>query len=239
MKKIIYLLLFSILTLPVSSFSSEQQIPNKMDIDFDKKVMSLDISVLTPEQFYELEGSMISLYSGSGGYFLGEQEIAWLRKAERSFKSKGIKLKDEEYRNFVIANSYFNYNKYARALEEFKNINYQHGIELTEWVISNAGITKGKVNIKEYLGKIPCEATELAKIENDRYLFISYFKGPVYRYDKVNNLHAIVYAPDFKYDWCDHLDFKNGKLFIKLRDIGKPGAKFIFDNTTYRIISLI
>ena len=238
MKKIVVFLMLGILILSSLGFSSKQQIPDKMDIDFDEKIMSLDLSILTPQQFYELEQSIIGLYSGSGGYFLGEQEIAWLRKAEKIFKSKGIKLKDEEYRNFVIADSYFNNDNKDKALEEFKNMDNQQGIELSEWVISNEGITKGKVKIKEYLGKIPCEATELAKTENDRNLFVSYFKGPVYRYDKVNNLHALVYAPDFKYDWCDHLNFKDGKLFIKLRDIGQPGAKFVFDNINHTIVAL-
>jgi len=231
--------MFGLLILPISGFSSEQQIPDKMDTDFDEKLMSLDCSILTPQQFYELEYAIIAGFSGSGGYFLGEEEIAWIRKTVAAFKARNIKLEDEWERDFVIAWSYFGYEKYQKALEEFKNMDNQQGIELTEWFINNKGIKNAKVKITEYLGKIPYEATELVTTENDRYLFASYFKGPVYRYDKVNNLHAIVYAPDFKYDWCDNLDLKDGKLFIKLRDIGEPGAKFIFDNKTHRIISLI
>jgi len=210
-----------------------------MDIDFDEKIRSLDLSMLTPQLFYELEQSIIGLYSGSGGYFLGEEEIAWIRETVAAFKARNIKLKDECERDFVIAWSYFNDEEYKKALNEFKKIKNQTGVELTEWAIENKGIKNGKLKIKEYLGKIPCEATELAKTENDRYLFVSYYKGSVYRYDKANNLHALVYAPDSQYDWCNHLDFKDGKLFIKLRDWGDPGAKFVFDNMSHKIISLI
>ncbi|MCP4649609.1 MAG: hypothetical protein GY853_05960 [PVC group bacterium] len=238
-KKIIVLLMFSVLILPVSSFSSEQPIPDKYDGDFGEKVMSLDISILTPQQFYELEGSIISLYSGSGGYFLDQDQSEWVERVVDSFKARGIKIEDPHQRSFVIAWSYFNNGEYQKAMQGFKKIKEQGGFELSEWRMKNKGVKNGKIKITEYLGKIPCESTELDEIENDRYLIASYFRGPVYRYDKVKDRHAIVYMPDNSYDWCEDLKFKDGKLFIKLRDTGEPGEKFIFDNTTHKISKLI
>ncbi|MCP4649643.1 MAG: hypothetical protein GY853_06130 [PVC group bacterium] len=238
-KLLIFLVLFSLLFLPISSFSSEQQIPDKYGGDFYEKVMSLDISILTPQQFYELEGSIISLYSGSGGYFLTQDQIEWVQRVVDSFKARDIKIEDPHQRGFIIAWSYFSNGEYQNAMKAFKKIKDQRGFEHSEWRSNNKGVKNGKVEIVEYPGNIPDESTKLAKIENDRYLFVSYFRGPIYRYDKVENLHAIVYMPDSSYDWCDNLNFKDGKLFIKLRDCGEPGAKFVFDNTTHKIISLI
>jgi len=202
--------------------------------DWDK-VLVINPSAVSEEEFYQYESIIIRGFSGSGGYFLGEPEIQWIRKAEESLKSKGIKLKDEWSRNFSIADSYFMAGKYNKALEEFKNMNCQSGIELTEWFISNKGIKNGVVKVKEYPGHIPYEASETARIEDNLYAFIAYFKGPIYRYNKVKNLHAIIYAPNWQYDWCDALNFENGKLTIKLRDCGEAGDTFIFDNSTQEI----
>ncbi|MFH2145389.1 MAG: hypothetical protein ABII75_05085 [Candidatus Omnitrophota bacterium] len=238
MRKVIFFLIISIGVMSAQAFSSEQQIPNRYeDIDFYEKVMALDPYALTPEQFYELEKSIICLFSGSGGYHLGEDEINWIRKTTAAFEARNIKLENARERDFVIAWSYFSDENYQKALEEFKNIDYQQGMELAEWFINNKGIKDGVVNIKEYPGPFEDDMAEV-KAEDNRYVFAAYFKGPVYRYDKMNNLHAIIYAPECQYDWCNQLEFKEGKLFIKLRDIGTPGARFVFDNDTHKIAML-
>jgi len=229
---IILICLIHLTAFAQSSSHTEKNVLTVLDLD---KILVTDSTSVSEKEFYEYSSIIIHGFSGSGGYFLGEPEIQWIRKAEKSLKSKGIKLKDEGNRNFAIADSYFNDSKYNKALEEFKNMKHQLGIELTEWFISNKGIKNGIVNIKEYPGLIPCEASETVRIEDNLYTFIAYFKGPVYRYNKVKNLHAIIYAPDWQYDWCDGLNFENGKLTIKLRDIGEAGDTFIFDNTTQEI----
>ena len=64
------------------------------------------------------------------------------------------------------------------ALEEFKNAGLQDGIELAEWFINNEHMLDGIIKIVEYEGGIPWEgSTEIAKVEDDRYLFIAYFKA--------------------------------------------------------------
>lgn len=212
---------------------TEKNVLIVLDLD---KVLATDSTSVSEKEFYEYASIIIRGFSGSGGHFLDEGAIQWIRNAESSLKSKGIKLKkDEEYRTFAIADSYFNDGKYNKALEEFKNMNYQPGIELAEWFISNKGIENGVIKVKEYSGSIPYEASETARIEDNLYAFIAYFKGPIYRYNKAKNLHAIIYAPGWKYDWCDALNFENGKLTIKLRAIAEVGDTFIFDNASQKI----
>lgn len=233
LRLIILICLISLTAFSQSTADTGKNVLTVLDLD---EVLATDPTSVSEKEFYEYSAIIIHGFSGSGGHFLGEEAIQWIRKAESSLKLKDIKLKkDEEYRNFAIAGSYFNDGKYNKALEEFKNMNYQHEIELTEWFISNKGIKNGVVKIKEYPGPIPCEASETARIEDDLYAFVAYFKGPIYRYDKAKDLHAIIYASDWKYDWCDALNFENGKLTIKLRDITEAGDTFIFDNATQEI----
>ncbi|MFH1505077.1 MAG: hypothetical protein ABIH08_06815 [Candidatus Omnitrophota bacterium] len=236
MKTIHLIILICLIPLTVfaqSSAHTEKNVLTVLDLD---KVLVTDPTSVSKKEFYEYSSIIIHGFSGSGGHFLGEEEIQWIRKAESSLKSKGIKLKkDEEYRNFAIADSYFNDCKYNKALEEFKNMNCQHEIELTEWFINNKGIKNGVVNIKEYPGPIPYEASETARVEDNLYAFIAYFKGPICRYNKVKNLHTIIHVPNWQYNWCDALNFENGKLTIKLRDITEAGDTFVFDNATQEI----
>jgi len=229
---IILICLIHLTAFAQSSSHTEKNVLTVLDLD---KILVTDPTSVSEKEFYEYSPIIIHGFSGSGGHFLGEEAIQWIRKVEKSLKSKGIKLKDERDRNFAIADSYFNHDKYDKALEEFKNMNHQHGIELTEWFINNEGIENGVVNIKEYPGPIPCKAGETARIENNLYAFVAYFKGPIYRYNRVRNLHTIIYVPGWKYDWCDTLNFENGKLTIKLRDIAEVGDTFIFDNATQEI----
>ncbi|MDP1854236.1 MAG: hypothetical protein Q8L26_08570, partial [Candidatus Omnitrophota bacterium] len=180
--------------------------------------------------------AVIAGFTGSGGHFLGEPEIEWLIKAESAFKARGISIKDEYNRHFVIADSYFNHEQYEKALEEFKKNKDLVGIELAEWFISSKGIKNGIVKIKDYPGRIPWKSSEITKAEDKNYLFVAYFKGPIYRYDKRKKTHAIIYAPDDKYDWCDALAFDGENLVIKLRN---AAGTFIFNNNRQDISQLV
>ena len=217
------------LSLFISSDGFASSVNQQIDIE------KIDPGSLSEKQYYQYEYELISGYSGSGGYFLNEPQIAWLRKAEKSFQSRGIKLKDEWNRHSVIAWSYFNNEIYDKALREFEAIKDQGGIELAEWKIDNKGIKNGVVKVKEYPGKLPFENSQEAKVADKRYLFVAYFKGPVCRYDKIKNVNAIIYSPDNEYDWCDKLSLVKNKLTIKLRDVGKVGDSFAFDNISNKI----
>ena len=205
------------------------------DSDHIEKILVSDPGTITERQFYQFESAIMSGYSGSGGYYLDEPLIQWLKKAEDAFKTKGVRLKDKYKRDFAIADSYFNHGIYDKALEEFKNVNNQEGVELAEWFVNNDGIKNGPVKINEYPGKIPCSASKTAKAEDGNYKFAAYFKGPIYRYDKKSKKHAIIYAPEDKYDWCNALAFDGSNVVIKLRD---DAGTFIFDNKSPSIFQL-
>lgn len=235
MKNILFILLL-FLSIPSPSFLNDKEFIDKNDPQHIDKILATDPNTISKEQFYQCEFAIISSYSGSGGHFLDEPLIEWLRKAESSFKARGIKLKDEYHRHFVFADSYFNNQQYEKALEEFRSMKDQEGIELAEWFIHNKGIKNGTVKIKEYQSKIPCTASEITRAGDKNYLFVAYFKGPVYRYNKKNKNHTIIYAPEDKYDWCDALAFNGTELIIKLRD---NAGTFIFNNERNEISQLV
>jgi hypothetical protein len=195
----------------------------------DEEIMQMDPSQLSEEDFYACENAIIRGYSGSGGYFLTEDAIEWLLKGEKAFKDKGITLKDERLRHEIIAWSYFGSDDYSKAYDAFKAIGHQDGLELSEWFINNDGIKSGVLTIKEYPGEIPTPASETVRAENDRYSFIGYFKGGVYRYDKQKDTHALIYHPQISYDWPVELYIDNDDLTIVLR--GKAGT-FNYNNIT-------
>ncbi|MBU0743994.1 MAG: hypothetical protein KKE11_01290 [Gammaproteobacteria bacterium] len=145
---------------------------------------------------------------------------------------RGFYLRGQEERDFVIADSYFNNGHYEQALQGFKNIGYQPGIELAEWAINNRSIKSGRIQIVEHIGPIPAYNTEITSIDSRQYCFISFHKGPVYRYDKVTDKHAVIYYPESKYDWCDQLSFDGRFLTIQLRD---GAGVFRFDNMSGEI----
>ena len=192
------------------------------------RILATNPATLIPEQFYQYEFALLAGFSGSGGSFLEEPHIAWLRKAEVAFKARGVQVEDKYDRDFAIADSYFNSHQYEKALDEFRRLKVQSGIELAEWFINNRTLRNaGGVKLIEYDGEIPCDATELTRVENERYVFAAYFKGPIYRYDKLTKKHALIYAPRDKYDWCDKLAFNGKTLIIRLRD---DAGMYAFNN---------
>ena len=78
------------------------------------RILATNPAFLSPETFYDYEFAIVRGFSGSGGSFLEEPEIAWLRKAEAAFDAKGINLRDEYGRGFVIADSYVNARQYEK-----------------------------------------------------------------------------------------------------------------------------
>ena len=203
-------------------------------IDYDTdKIVATDPSQITEAQFYDYEQAIVGGFSGSGGFFLGKPEIEWLKKAVTILESKGIKLKDQYDGDVelgrVYADSYFHLNEYKEAIDEYRKIGDSGGVEEVEWYLNNEGIKNGAVKIMDYPGKISYGASEAARAEDGQYLFVSYFKGPIYRYNKTNDKHAVIYAPPTEYDWCDSLKWDGKRLLISLRD---NAGQLEFDNNT-------
>ena len=224
----------ALLSLPVLFLASCSHLKQASSVDWldphhTDRILATDPATLTEQQFYECEFAILAGYSGSGGHFLEEPHIAWLRKAEAAFGKRGIQLEDEYDRGFAIADSHFNYGKYQKALQEFRAIHNQAGVELAEWFINNRHLSyAGRVNVVEYDGDLSqASASETARAENERYVFIAYFKGPVYRYDKLTKNHALIYSPKDKYDWCNKLEVEGSKVIIHLRD---DAGTYAFNN---------
>ena len=216
-------LIVALFTLPSLAYAAD-------DYDVDK-IATINPTQLSENQFYGYEQAIVSGYSGSGGYFLGKEEIEWLKKAVAALEAKGIKLRDEHDRGIAFGDSYFHLKEYPQAISEYKKAGHLGGAEEVEWFLNNEGVKNKPLKIAEYPGKIPCEASETAKTEDGQYLFVAYFKGSVYRYDKARDKHAVIYAPG-RYDWVDLLKWDGKRLVMKCRDVGEPGDSFEFDNDT-------
>lgn len=227
MKRITFLIIALLITAACTSYAADEALGYD---DYDKAV-DTNPENLSEDNFYEYESMIIRGSSGSGGYFLGEPEIQWILTGEKAFRAKGVELKDKKERHKIIGWSYDAMGEYKKAYDEFKSVGYQSGMEESEWRINNTlGIREGTLNLKEYDGNIPEDiASETVRVEDNKYLFIAYFKGPVCRYNKKQDKHALVYSPKSQYDWCDKLALDGKYLTIHLRD---NAGTFIFDNAT-------
>ena len=61
---------------------------------------------ISEKEFYRTEYAMLHGYSGTGGYFLDRQQIAWLSKAARSLKGRGITVRDQWRRRDVYRDAF-------------------------------------------------------------------------------------------------------------------------------------
>ncbi|MBF0217157.1 MAG: hypothetical protein HQL30_09215 [Candidatus Omnitrophica bacterium] len=225
------LVMFVMVALWPSICIPEEELPdNPEDID---TILATAPDKISEVEFYRYEDEIIRGFSGSAGYLLEEEEIVWILKAEAALRSKGIELKESRNRHFVIAHSYLNLRMFDKALAEFKGIKDREGEELAEWLIDNHGIKNGPVKIREYPGEIPCSASETAKTEDGRYKYAAYLKGPVYRYDKDQNTHALIYMPEDKYNWCEGLAVAGGGLAMTLRE---NADELVFNNENSSIV---
>lgn len=206
-----------------------------------------DPATLSPEKFYEYEHAIMTCFRNpnSGVFSLQEAQIKWLKKAEASFEGRGIKLEDRNNRGVVYGDSYFELNKYPEAITEYRRIGDNRGAEVIEWYSNNRDVEGNASKIVEYSGEIPCQgASQTTSAEDKRYRFVSCsVKGPayanilVYRYDKTNNKHAVIFVPAGMYVRCDSLKWDGKILTITLRSWESRDEPFIFefDNDTGRL----
>ena len=179
---------------------------------------------------------IVSASSGSGGYFLGAQEIAWLERLDDSLTARhidgtGVQQMRREMHS-AFADSYFHEDRLEKALTEYSRARDQYGIEDIVWRLRNRRGPSARVQITEYAGPVPEGGAIAATAENKRFKFIAYFKGPVFRYDKASRRHAVLLAPVDHYGWSDSLrltgrtlrmTFANGSSAINFDNVNRTG----------------
>lgn len=196
------------------------------DPEHIEKILSMNPEKVAEKEFYRYEFDIMAGYSGSGGSFLPDKAIEWLKKAESSFENRGIKLKDEYSRHIAFIDSYYHNHEFEKALHEAEIVDNSEWIELLTWFIEN-GALKGIIKIKEFPGRIPFNSSVTARIEDSCYIFVGFHKGPVCRYDKANDRHAIIYASYNEYDWPESFEWDGENLYVKLTE-----NSIIFNNKT-------
>ncbi len=196
------------------------------DPEHIEKILSMNPDKLSEKQFYRYEFDIMAGYSGSGGSFLPDKAIEWLKKTELSFENRGIKLKDEYGRHIAYIDSYYHNCEFEKALHEAEIVNDNTWVELLTWFIEN-GVLKDIIKIKEFPGRIPFNASVTARLEDEHCIFVGFHKGPIYRYDKIKNTHAIIYASYDEYDWPESFEWDGENLYVKLTE-----NSIIFNNKT-------
>jgi hypothetical protein len=84
-----------------SPFSNNEEWSEHID-DWEK----INPETVSETDFYRAEYALIAGSLGSGGYFLGKDEIAWLSQAVRSLEKRGITVRDQWNRQNVYEDSF-------------------------------------------------------------------------------------------------------------------------------------
>lgn len=232
MRKFFLSFYFMALLFSLSSCAHTKTKPAVQDVCDAAKIQEMDPFAIAEAKFYSCEYALFTEFSGSRGYFLSDSQIEWLKKAEAALLAGGIVLKDPYDRKIVFAGSYFNTQNYEKAFEAYRNIGETMAAEESEWLMNNGEIKSGEVKVEEYAGKIPPGPTEITRAEDAKYLFVSYFKGAVYRYDKAHDRHAVIFSPSDEYAWVEVLQWDGRRLTMALR--GRAGV-FEFENAVNQL----
>jgi hypothetical protein len=104
--------------------------------------------------------------------------------------------------------------------------------EQTLWQQSQGAEFKGGiVRINEFPGKIPKGGSINCEVEDAEFIWISFFKGGVFAYNKKRNVHFVVWVPDSPYDATGELT--SGEQYLWL---GEPGnGAQIFDKQEHTL----
>lgn len=87
-----------------------------------------------------------------------------------------------------------------------------------DWIRSNGkGFYKGKVKIYEFPGKIPESGASIGcKVDDGEFIWLSYFKGALFGYNKSRDVYFVVYVPWTAYDWIRSM--VSGKQYLWLKE---------------------
>ena len=97
------------------------------------------------------------------------------------------------------------------------------------WHKENGTRTSGIVRLHYYEGHPPCKATVVTTLDTGTVLWMSFFKGPLIGYEKLNDRHFVAFSAAWSYNWAKNLAFdgqslwfgshcKNGLMSFRLAD---------------------
>jgi hypothetical protein len=82
------------------------------------------------------------------------------------------------------------------------------------WHKENGTRTSGTVRIHHYQGYPPCKASIVATLDIGTFFWMSFFKGPLIGYDKLNDRHFVAYSAAWSYNWAKSLAFDGQRLWF-------------------------
>ena len=98
------------------------------------------------------------------------------------------------------------------------------------WRNNGVGFYKGQPELEEFEGKIPESGGSVAcSLDDGEFEWLSYFKGALFRYNKSNNTHSVVYIPESAYDWVSFM--VSGKKYLWL-NTKKDNGLLVFNKET-------
>jgi hypothetical protein len=84
------------------------------------------------------------------------------------------------------------------------------------WHKENGTKQSGAVRIHYYQGQPECGATVVAKLRTATIHWVSFFKGPVYGYERLKDRHFIAYSSAWSYNWATCFAFDGKTLWFGL-----------------------
>jgi len=82
------------------------------------------------------------------------------------------------------------------------------------WHKENGTRTSGTVRLHYYPGYPPCEASVVAKLQTGSVNWVSFFKGPLVGYEKLNDRHFVAYSAAWSYNWVKSIVFDGQSLWL-------------------------
>jgi hypothetical protein len=82
------------------------------------------------------------------------------------------------------------------------------------WHKENGKTTSGQIKTHDYQGHPRYGASVAATFDTGTVLWLSFFKGPLFGYDRLTDKHFIAYSPAWFYNWAKCLAFDGERLWF-------------------------
>jgi hypothetical protein len=73
------------------------------------------------------------------------------------------------------------------------------------WLRDNGSNPEGRLLLHPFRGKPALQSSISAEVDTETHTWTAFYKGPVCCYEKSADIHFVVYAPDWMYDWAKGL----------------------------------